>query len=60
MAAEASAAAERSRRLVVVVIKKEPNQLYGAVGTVARLGTTRVRVKRTQRYPLNQMRAERI
>ncbi|KAF1927271.1 uncharacterized protein M421DRAFT_65894 [Didymella exigua CBS 183.55] len=33
-------------RLVVVVIKREPNQLYGAVGTAARLGTTRERVKR--------------
>ncbi|KAF1922362.1 uncharacterized protein M421DRAFT_78546 [Didymella exigua CBS 183.55] len=33
-------------RLVLVVIKREPNQLYGAVGTVARLGITRKRVKR--------------
>ncbi|KAF1927270.1 uncharacterized protein M421DRAFT_66129 [Didymella exigua CBS 183.55] len=40
-------------RVVVVVIKKEPNQLYGAVGTVARLGTTRERVKRIQRHLLN-------
>jgi hypothetical protein len=24
-----------------MVVKKEPNQLYGVVGTAARLGTTR-------------------
>jgi hypothetical protein len=28
------------RRLMVVVIRKEPNQLYGVVGTVAGLSTT--------------------
>jgi hypothetical protein len=41
------------RRLVVVVIKKEPNQLYGAVGTVAGLGTTREHAKKILRYLLN-------
>jgi hypothetical protein len=41
------------RRLVVVVIKKEPNQLYGAVATVVGLGTTRERVKKIQRHLLN-------
>ncbi|KAF1943081.1 hypothetical protein EJ02DRAFT_344054 [Clathrospora elynae] len=40
-------------RLVVVVIKKEPNQLYGAMGTVAGLGTTRACAKKIQRYLLN-------
>jgi hypothetical protein len=30
----------------VVVIKKEPNQLYSAVETVAGLGTTRKRAKK--------------
>jgi hypothetical protein len=35
------------------VIKKEPNQLYGAVGTVAGLGTTRERAKKIQRHLLN-------
>jgi hypothetical protein len=45
--------------VVVVVIKKEPNQLYGAVGTVARLGITRVRVKKIQRYLLIQILARR-
>jgi hypothetical protein len=39
-------AAKRSKRLVVVVIKKEPNQLYGAVETVEGLDTTRKRVKK--------------
>jgi hypothetical protein len=29
----------------VVVIIKQPNQLYGAVGTAARLGTTRERAE---------------
>jgi hypothetical protein len=33
------------RRLVVVVIKKEPNQLYDVVGTVAGLGITHKRAK---------------
>jgi hypothetical protein len=42
------------RRLVVVMIKKEPNQLYGAVGTVAGLGTTHARAKRIQKIILNQ------
>jgi hypothetical protein len=37
----------------VVVIKKEPNQLYGAVGTVAGLGTTREHAKKILRYLLN-------
>ena len=37
----------------MVVIKKEPNQLYGAVGTAAGLGTTRARAKRIQGYLLN-------
>jgi hypothetical protein len=41
------------RRLVVVVIKKEPNQLYGAVATVVGLGTTRERAKKILRYLLN-------
>jgi hypothetical protein len=41
------------RRLVVVVIKKEPNQLYGAVGTVAGLGTTRKRAIKILRYLLH-------
>jgi hypothetical protein len=48
------------RRLVVVVIKKEPNQLYGAIGTIVGLGTTRVRAKKILRYLLNQIRARRI
>jgi hypothetical protein len=43
------------KRLVVVVIKKEPNQLYGVVGIVAGLGTTRERAKQIQRYLLNLM-----
>ncbi|KAH7081475.1 hypothetical protein BKA63DRAFT_435333, partial [Paraphoma chrysanthemicola] len=47
------------RRLVVVVIKKQPNQLYGAVGTAAGLGTTRERARRIQRHLLNQMPARR-
>lgn len=33
------------RRRLVVVIKKEPNQLYGAVETVVGLGITRERAK---------------
>jgi hypothetical protein len=37
----------------VVVIKKQPNQLYGVVGIVAGQGTTRERVRRIQRYLLN-------
>ncbi|KAH7349222.1 hypothetical protein BKA66DRAFT_431617 [Pyrenochaeta sp. MPI-SDFR-AT-0127] len=36
-------------RLVVVVIRKELNQLYGVVGTVERLGTTLECAKRIQR-----------
>ncbi|KAF1935165.1 hypothetical protein EJ02DRAFT_362125, partial [Clathrospora elynae] len=43
------------RRLVVVVTKKQPNQLYGAVGTAAGLGITRARAKKIQRYLLNLM-----
>ena len=43
------------RRLVVVVIKNQPNQLYGAVGTAAGLGITRARVETIQRYLLNLM-----
>jgi hypothetical protein len=39
----------------VVVIKKELNQLYGAVETVAGLDTTRKRAKKIQRHLLNQM-----
>ncbi|KAF1837791.1 hypothetical protein BDW02DRAFT_490564, partial [Decorospora gaudefroyi] len=42
-------------RRVVVVIMKEPNQLYGAVGTAAGQGTMRERAKRIQRHLLNQM-----
>jgi hypothetical protein len=42
-----------------VVIKKELNQLYGAVETVAGLDTTRERAKKIQRHLLNQMRAQR-
>jgi hypothetical protein len=41
------------RRLVVVVIKKEPNQLYGAVETVEGLDTTRERAKKIQRHLLD-------
>jgi hypothetical protein len=41
------------RRLVVVVIKKEPNQLYGAVEIVEGLDTTRERAKKIQRHLLN-------
>jgi hypothetical protein len=37
---------------VVVLIKKEPNQLYGAVETVEILDTTRERAKKMQRYLL--------
>jgi hypothetical protein len=33
---------------VVVVIMKQPNQLYGAVGTAARLGITRERAEKIQ------------
>jgi hypothetical protein len=40
------------RRLVVVVIKNQPNQLYGAVGTAAGQGTMRER-ERIQRDLLN-------
>jgi hypothetical protein len=47
------------RRLVVVVIKKEPNQLYGAVETVEGLDTTRERAKKIQRHLLSQVRARR-
>jgi hypothetical protein len=38
---------------VVVVIKKELNQLYGAVETVEGLDTTRERAKKIQKYLLN-------
>jgi hypothetical protein len=41
-----------------MVIKKEPNQLYGAVGTVEGLDTTRKRAKKIQRYLLNHMRSQ--
>jgi hypothetical protein len=41
------------RRLVVVVIEKESNQLYGAVSIVVGLGTTRKRAKKMLRYLLN-------
>jgi hypothetical protein len=34
------------RRLVVVVIKNQPNQLYGAVGTAAGLSITRERARK--------------
>ena len=34
------------KRLVVVVIKNQPNQLYGAVGTAVGLGITRARAKK--------------
>jgi hypothetical protein len=47
------------RRLVVVVIKKKPNQLYGAVETVEELDTTRERAKKIQRHLLSQVRARR-
>ncbi|EFQ91832.1 hypothetical protein PTT_11220 [Pyrenophora teres f. teres 0-1] len=40
-------------RLVVVVIKKEPNQLYGAVETVEGLDTTRELAKKIQRHLLD-------
>ncbi|KAF1939772.1 hypothetical protein EJ02DRAFT_351605 [Clathrospora elynae] len=40
-------------RLVVVVIKKEPNQLYNAVGTVGGLATTLEHAKRIQKRLLN-------
>ncbi|KAF1828672.1 hypothetical protein BDW02DRAFT_593120 [Decorospora gaudefroyi] len=40
-------------RLVVVVIKKEPNQLYGAMETVEGLDTTRERARKIQRHLLN-------
>jgi hypothetical protein len=47
-------AAGRSKKARgVVVIKKEPNQLYGAVGTVAGLGITREHAKKILRYLLN-------
>jgi hypothetical protein len=42
-----------------VVIKKQPNQLYGVVGIAAGQGTTRERVRRIQRYLLNQILAQR-
>jgi hypothetical protein len=44
---------------VVVVIKKELNQLYGSVETVEGLDTTRKRAKKIQRLLLRQMRARR-
>ena len=47
------------RRLVVVVIKKQPGQLYGAVGTAAQLGIMRELVKKISRYLLNQIVARR-
>jgi hypothetical protein len=37
----------------VVVIKKELNQLYGAIETAAGLGITLKYAKRIQRYLLN-------
>jgi hypothetical protein len=43
----------------VVVIKKEFNQLYGAVETVKGLDTTRERAKKIQRHLLNQIQARR-
>lgn len=43
------------RRLVVVVIKKQPDHLYGAVGIVAHLGTARKHVRKIQIHLLNQM-----
>jgi hypothetical protein len=42
-------------RLVVVLIKEEPNQLCGAVGTVEGLDITREHAKKIQRHFLNQM-----
>jgi hypothetical protein len=39
---------------VVVVIKEQPNQLYGAVETVVGLGTTLASAKRIQKKILNQ------
>jgi hypothetical protein len=45
------------RRLVVVVIKKGPNHLYGAAETVVGLGTTLAHAEKIQRYLLNQMLA---
>ncbi|PVH91071.1 hypothetical protein DM02DRAFT_706997 [Periconia macrospinosa] len=46
-------------RLVVVVIKKEPNQLYGAVGTVEALGVMHKRAEKIPKHLLNQMGARR-
>ena len=45
-AAQASAAPQRSRKLVVVVAENQPNQLYGAVKTAAGLSATHVRANR--------------
>ena len=47
MAAEVSIAVKRSKktRSNLVVIKKEPKALYGAVGTVVELGITHERVR---------------
>jgi hypothetical protein len=43
-----------------IVIKKEPNQLYGVVEIMAELGTTRKRAKKNQRYLLNLMQVRHI
>jgi hypothetical protein len=40
---------------MVVVIKKERNQLHDAVETAAGLNTTRQCAKKMLRYPLNQL-----
>jgi hypothetical protein len=47
-----------SQGRLVVVVKKETNQLYGAVGTVEGLDTTRERAKKTQRHLLNQIQTQ--
>ena len=41
------------------ILKKELNQLYGAVGTVERLGTILERAKRIQKSLLNLMQGRR-
>jgi hypothetical protein len=46
------------RRPVVVVITKQPNQLYSAVGPVEGQGITRERIKRIQRDLLNQIQVQ--
>jgi hypothetical protein len=48
---EASAALSNLRRLVVVVIQNQSNQLHGAVGTAAGLDTTRAREKKGVEVP---------